>query len=218
MQSQLLNKIHEYILSMGASEQEIQKWESSSISLAQEIAIFAHKDQKRENGANYFVHPWNVLTGFHRLIGCTQNSLGKINKKLLLEKGIPFDGVQEVCLLHDVVEDSDITIEQLEEAFECCGYKETFIEHIKQPLLLVTRAKDQEYEEYFISLLENPVASLIKFMDLFDNMNPFDLGTFEKKQADRIKKYTDYALRINEKWHFFEKAGEYREQAIFTIK
>ena len=152
--------------------------------VAHQIAVYAHRNQKRLNGDNYFLHPYNVMQLYRNFTGIVENDYFCIDMDLLVgDCNIPYDGVQEVCLLHDVLEDTEVTIDEIEEVFETLNLGSYFRLYIKQPLLLVTHDKSESYEVYIAKLIRNPVASIVKFMDMADNMNPSGLNQFDSNKT-----------------------------------
>ncbi|MDD6994589.1 MAG: hypothetical protein SPH68_05395 [Candidatus Borkfalkiaceae bacterium] len=205
----LLNKIHGFLQSIGCSEEEIDTYDSSSVYIAEEIALYAHRNQKRLNGEMYFRHPHRVLQRYRNFVGITEHDYFCVDVDLLAECNLPYNGVQEVCLLHDVLEDTTIAVEEIEEIFDYFSLDEFFKNSVKQPLLLVTHRPEDNYSDYIRKLLRNPVASMVKFMDMADNMDPSTLNVFGNKELERIQKYAAYAQLINSQWHFLENVIRY---------
>lgn len=67
-----------------------------------------------------------------------------------------------VAILHDVVEDTDITFEDLEKEFP---------ESVLGPLRYLTHEKNVPYMEYVQHILENDVAIKVKLADIDHNMD-----------------------------------------------
>lgn len=87
-----------------------------------------------------------------------------------------------VGVLHDVVEDSAWTFEQLE--------VEGFAPHIVDALRCVTRLSDSEpYDKFISRVKENPLATAVKLNDLTDNMDIRRLPYLSDKDVKRLKKY-----------------------------
>ena len=101
------------------------------------ICFNAHKDQVDKTGLPYVFHPFHLAE--------------KMNSE------------EEVCvaLLHDVVEDTDITFEDL--------INEGFNENIIDALKLLTHNDDTPYMEYVKKIKENPLAKKVKLADLRHN-------------------------------------------------
>src|SRR5574344_956739 len=102
MKMNILNEIHEYLISKGAKEEDLKKMDGCSVYLSMEIMEYAHRNQKRENGEEYANHPSRCMQEYRELVGIVPDDPFCIDKDLMYEFEIPYDGVQEVCLLHDV--------------------------------------------------------------------------------------------------------------------
>lgn len=124
---------------------------------ALQISFDAHKDQTDKSGLPYVYHPYEVASGLQ-----TET---------------------EVCvaLLHDVVEDTDITFEQLKEE----GFGDDIIFAIK----LMTHQKGVPYFDYVRAIKENPIAKSVKLSDLKHNSIVERLDQISDRDRDRIKKY-----------------------------
>ena len=111
---------------------------SRLINKAIDIAFSAHKDQKDKAGRPYFMHPLMVAS--------------QMNSEY------------EICtaLLHDVVEDTDITIEELEREFP---------KEITDALRLLTHDKNTDYLDYVREIKKNPIARKVKLADLNHNLD-----------------------------------------------
>ena len=205
----LKEKINEYLLTLGYSREDLDCMDTSSVYLAEKIAIYAHRNQTRLDGKAYISHPYSVLDKYRDFVGLTTDDYFCIDVELMYDCGIPFRGVQEVCLLHDVIEDSDITLNEIAEIYTDCSLGKHFDCYIRKPLSLVTHDKTEDYFVYVEKMIEDPVACIVKFMDLADNMNPTSLSCFGKEEFERIQKYTCCALMINEYWHFLENIQKY---------
>lgn len=205
----LKEKINEYLLEIGYSNEDLTYMDKSSVYLAEKIAIYAHRNQTRLNGKPYISHPYSVLDKYRDFVGITPDDYFCIDDELLDDCGIPYYGVQEVCLLHDVVEDSDITLDDIAEIFSDCGFECHFDCNIRKPLSRITHDKNDDYFVYVEKMINDPVASIVKFMDLADNMNPTSLSCLGKKEFERLQKYTCCALMINDTWHFLENIQKY---------
>ena len=163
--------------------------------LAELIMRYAHRNQKRENGEDYANHPSSVADMFRYLFDPCHLEIS----------GVSFEGAQEVCLLHDVVEDTKITIDDLHDIFAYYGHKEYFNNYLKKPLESITHNKEDSYSDYIGEVLKNPVASLVKMIDLQDNLFILGLISFDYKKYERAQNYLHWIYVINEKYHFIEK-------------
>lgn len=119
------------------------------------IAARAHKGQRDKGGKLYIFHPLNV----------SLNVKGKDEKI--------------VALLHDVIEDTSYTIDDLK----------FLTEDQREALLLLTHDKDKPYMTYIEAIKENKIASRVKLADLDQNMKLKRLKTVTEKDLERLEKY-----------------------------
>ena len=130
----------------------------STLERAIEIATQAHKGQLDKAGNEYIGHPLRVMEA------------GKTTEEKIL-------GV-----LHDVVEDSNWTFDQL--AAE--GFSPEIIEALK----CLTKLSDTEpYDKFIKRVKTNPLAIAVKLNDLTDNMDIRRLPYLSDKDVKRLKKY-----------------------------
>ena len=85
-----------------------------------------------------------------------------------------------VALLHDVVEDTDVTFEQLEKEFS---------QDIIKILKLLTHDKKTDYMEYIKKLKNNPIAKKVKIVDINHNSDETRLDKLTAKDIIRRNKY-----------------------------
>ncbi len=95
---------------------------------------------------------------------------------------------QIVGILHDVVEDSEVSFADL----QAMGFSEEVIE----ALVRVTRREDETYEEFIIRGEQNPISKQVKLADLADNMDIKRLKTFTDKDKARLDRYHQAWLRL----------------------
>jgi len=177
--------------------------------LAFDIGTYAHRNQKRINGEKYFEHSLRCYLQYQILFNIFENFGLYPNKELLKECNIPYDGVEEVCYLHDVIEDTDISMEDIESMYKECNLDDYFIKYVKEPLSLITHDKKDSYIEYINQVLDNPVSSFVKLLDLYDNLNFLTLDKFDSIYHERCKRYLEYIKMINDKYHFIEGINKY---------
>lgn len=205
-----LKKIHEYLINKGIKEEKVIWSDTSSVYLAMEIMEYAHRNQKRENGEDYANHPARCLTAYRELIGIGPDGDRVMDKDIMYKYNVPFDGVQEVCLLHDVVEDTEFTIDDIGEIYEECGFGNYFDLYIKDALKRITHDKSVEYGEYIKICLLNPISAMVKLIDLQDNLYLLDLIDFSEEKYHRAQGYLFFAFIINDAYHFLENTQKYK--------
>ena len=206
-----LKEIHEYLLGKGVDEEKLLWSDTSSVYLAMEIMEYAHRNQKRENGEDYANHPARCLVNYRELIGIGPDGDGEMDKDLLYRYRVPFDGVQEVCLLHDVVEDTEFTIDDARDIYVDCGFEQYFDMYIKDALERITHDKEVDYGEYIKVCLKNPISAIVKMMDLQDNLSILGLVDFTEEKYHRAQGYLFWIFIINDAYHFLENVQRYKE-------
>lgn len=121
------------------------------------IAVEAHRGQKDRYGAPYILHPLRVMARVER----------------------PAEKI--VAILHDVVEDTDWTFEDLR--------KEGFPEEILGALDCLTKREGEDYQKLVGRAAGNPLARRVKVSDLEDNMDLRRLPEITEKDLERLRKY-----------------------------
>ena len=133
------------------------------------IAARAHEGQVDKAGQPYILHPLRVML------------------RLKTEEE------RIVAVLHDVVEDSDVTFEQLRE--------EGFADRVLEALAGVTKRPEEEggagYEAFVKRAAKNPLARRVKIADLLDNMDLTRLSELSERDFRRLDRYMK-ALRYLE--------------------
>ncbi len=124
------------------------------------LCFDVHKEQVDKSGMPYVFHP------FH------------------LAEQMADEVTTVVALLHDVVEDSAITFEDLEKE----GFERAVIDALK---LLTHKDKSVLYMDYVAKIKENPVAKAVKLADLKHNTDLTRLDVIDEKALTRRKKYLD---------------------------
>ena len=130
----------------------------STLERAIEIATEAHRGQLDKAGNEYIQHPLRVMAA------------GRTTSEKI------------VGVLHDVVEDSNWTLEQL--AAE--GFSGEIIEAIQ---CLTKLSESEPYDKYIARIKTNKLAVAVKLNDLTDNMDIRRLPYLSDKDVKRLKKY-----------------------------
>ncbi len=130
----------------------------STLERAIEIAYLVHEGQKDKSDADYIHHPLRVME----------------RGKTVIEK---------ICgVLHDVVEDSDWTAEDLRNE----GFSEEVISVIK---CLSKETENEDYDVFIERVAKDPIAIRVKLNDLLDNMDITRLNELNEKDLNRLNKY-----------------------------
>ena len=129
------------------------KWTKKALKLAFE----AHKDQLDKIGMPYVFHP------FH------------------LAEEMKTEETTVVALLHDVVEDTDYTLDDI----RAMGFSESVV----ASLALLTHDKAVPYMEYVALIKPDPVARAVKLADLRHNSDTSRFDVVDEKILRRAEKY-----------------------------
>jgi (p)ppGpp synthase/HD superfamily hydrolase len=97
-----------------------------------------------------------------------------------------------VALLHDVVEDTNITFEDL--------INEGFPDEIISALKLMTHDDSVPYMDYVAQLKDNPIARTVKLADLKHNSDESRLNNITEKDIRRNEKYKKALEFLLDKW------------------
>lgn len=124
---------------------------------ALKISFNAHKNQVDKSGMPYVFHPFHLAE--------------------------QMDDEYSVCvaLLHDVVEDTDITIEEL--------IIEGFPKEVINAIELMTHSDSVPYLDYVKIIKNNPIARKVKVADLMHNSDLSRLDKIDDKVLERVAKY-----------------------------
>ena len=129
---------------------------SEKVMLADRFAAEKHAGQKDKAGLPYVEHPRAVAAR-------VESEEEKI-----------------VALLHDTVEDTDATIEEIREMFGST---------IADAVALLTHDDSVPYMEYVAKVKENPIARAVKLADLTHNMDLSRIPHVTERDLQRIEKY-----------------------------
>jgi hypothetical protein len=91
------------------------------------------------------------------------------------------DVAKIVALLHDVIEDTDLTPDKLEEM----GVSEFIVKSV----VCLTRKSDESYDDFIKRLAPNPIAREVKIADLEDNMDVRRMPELSETDTQRLNKY-----------------------------
>ena len=124
--------------------------------MAMQIAFDAHMGQVDKAGVPYIFHPIHVAEQMETEEECI------------------------VALLHDVVEDTNITFEDLDKEFSSV---------VIEALKLMTHDKSVPYFDYVKRIKNNPIARKVKLADLNHNSDETRICNLSSEDIERIKKY-----------------------------
>jgi hypothetical protein len=147
--------------------------EKSRVDLALEIATKAHLGQTDKLGANYIDHPLRV----HR------NLLSHPEYQALDQQSQ--DDCQVAALLHDVIEDSgsgEGSQQFTKEDLLALGFTPRSVDLV----VLLTRVKGVDKDDYYRAINANPLARLVKWADIADNLNAHRVEELDIEDAERL--------------------------------
>ena len=135
--------------------------------LAMKTAYKAHDGQLDRSGVPYIFHPLHLAEQMETEDTCV------------------------VALLHDVVEDTDVTLEDL----RCLGFTEAqllaveLMTHFSLPEGATEEEKEADYFDYVRRIADNPIAKAVKVADLMHNSDNTRLAKLSEKDEKRRAKY-----------------------------
>jgi (p)ppGpp synthase/HD superfamily hydrolase len=122
-----------------------------------QIALRAYTGKTDKAGREYILHPLRVMA--------------KMDTDL----------ERSTALLHDVLEDSDITPGELLAE----GIPPEVVEAIKY----LSKNEGEEYQEFVVRAKQNKIAAKVKIADIEDNIDVLRLSSLNEADLARIKKY-----------------------------
>lgn len=140
--------------------------ESESVSNALQIATAAHSGQVDKAGADYIKHP------------------------IAVAEQLETEEEQTVALLHDVVEDTAVTLEDL----ESCGFSDSVLHAVD----CLTHKEGEPRDAYLQRVSKNPLAVKVKLADLKHNSDLSRISEPTEKDFQRAERYkTEIAFLRN---------------------
>ncbi|WP_343209869.1 hypothetical protein [Anaerolentibacter hominis] len=157
---------------------------------ALELSMSAHAGQTDKGGKPYYAHPLAVC----RIVNHISPSDERL-KDLHYLKHAPLivytaDDLELsiAALLHDVLEDTSLTVQNLRNA----GIPESCVQIIQ----VLTRRQEESYSDYIERVACNPRASIVKLADLAHNCDLTRLDTVTEADRVRRSKYVSAASRL----------------------
>lgn len=121
------------------------------------ICMTKHAGQRDKTGCAYFQHPMRVA------MRCST------------------DEEKMVALLHDTIEDTDVTPDYL--------LAEGFPQAVVDGVVSVTKREGESYEDFVLRAKQNPLGRIVKLHDLEDNLDVLRLDSLAPEMAARLSKY-----------------------------
>jgi GTP pyrophosphokinase len=158
--------LREYRALLRALKHRIKKGDRSILRRAFEIAADAHKETRRKSGEPYILHPLAVA----------QIVVGEIGLGV----------TSAICaLLHDVVEDTELTLEDIEREFG--EQYARIIDGLTKISNVVdlkanTTIQAENFRKILLTLVDDPRVILIKLADRLHNMRTMAAQTPAKRE------------------------------------
>ncbi len=134
---------------------------------AVELAHIAHDGQVDKGGQPYIGHPLRVM-----------NNVKTNDEKI-------------VAVLHDTIEDSDLTLEDLRVA----GFSDRVIEAIDA----ITKLEGEKSKDYLKRVMSNPIALKVKIADMTDNADISRIPNPTDKDRERTRIYKKNIIKLEKK-------------------
>lgn len=131
------------------------------LALAITLANQAHAGQLDKAGKPYISHPLTVMS----------------------QMNTPESKI--VAVLHDAIEDSDLTIADL--------VRQGFPEFITEAIAAITKRDGEPYEDYILRVKSNAIARKVKIADVTHNMNISRIANPTEKDFQRLEKYKKFS-------------------------
>lgn len=136
------------------------------------FATKAHAGQRDNAGEPYIYHVVQVLVG----LNCDLPDLD-------------YQSLHDAAALHDVLEDSAMTEQDLEAA--------GFSEPVVQAVVALTRQDGEAYDDYITRVCQNKLALVVKQSDLHHNLDRFRIRNPTQRDQKRWERYERALVRIN---------------------
>lgn len=140
--------------------------EAEILETALALCLQAHRGQRDKSGAAYVLHPIRLMTRF---------------------ADTP---ARAVALLHDVVEDSPLTLDDLRGQ----GLPEAIVAGVDG----MTRREGESYDAFIDRAGANPLARRVKLADLADNMDILRLADLTDRDVERLRRYMAAHRRLSD--------------------
>ena len=138
----------------------------STLERAIALAAVAHAGQTDKGGAPYILHPLRLMLRMQT------------------------EDERIAAVLHDVVEDSDWTIEGLR--------AEGFSDPVLRAVEALTRREGESYEDFVVRASRDPIGRRVKRADLEDNSDLTRLPAPTESDRARVEKYRRAIERLDQ--------------------
>lgn len=125
-----------------------------------------HKEQVDKSNKPYIFHPLSVM----------------------LDERLPSEDYWCTAVLHDVIEDTDATADDL--------YHIGMTKEIVDAVVLLTKTKEIKYEDYLKKVKDNKIALAVKLADIANNTKESRLKELPKSLQEYLRAKYSNALKI----------------------
>ncbi len=139
----------------------------ATLERAIEIAARAHAGQVDKAGQPYVLHPLRMMLA------------------------VTTPEARMAAVLHDVVEDTTVTLDELRAE----GFPASVLEAVEA----LTKREGEDYEAFIRRVAPNPIAREVKLADLRDNSDLSRIAEPTERDRERIRKY-QRAIAYLERW------------------
>lgn len=143
----------------------------SDVARAAEFAYLQHKGQKYGE-KDYFYH----LSMVASVVECMTLLESNTSQANLLKI---------VAYLHDTIEDTETTKEELEKLFDV---------RVASAVVALSKVKNQSYDDYMLNVLSNSTAHAVKIADTKANLMQSQMDG-NQKRIDKYQKQLDFLLK-----------------------
>ena len=144
------------------------------LSMAIALAVDAHGTQTDKIGDLYIMHPLRVMERV---------------RQAYLPEGVNRDHALQVAVLHDVLEDCDVSGQELLER----GFHHDVVTAVQ----LCTKGHEQEpYVGFVARAMIHPLSRIVKYHDMLDNSDPVRLFKLDPETRDRLMRKYQQGLAL----------------------
>ena len=163
------NELHQHMLDFGGN------YDFDLVKRAFECCVTAHEGQKRKTNEDYYIHPFNVA-------------------KIIISLGMDSQSIA-AALLHDVVEDTEATVEDIKAKFG--AEVALLVDGVTRISKLNFSTKEQEQAEslrkMLIAMGQDIRVIIIKLADRLHNMRTIDAMPPQKQRDKSVETLEIYA-------------------------
>lgn len=156
-------------------KEQKSKYDLEGVRRAFDFCVKAHGEQKRLSGEPFYMHPFSVA--------CILVKLGMDSQSI------------EAALLHDVVEDTEITLEQIKKEFgkEVAELVDGVTKLGKMPLVTHEQQLNENVRKMMMAMAEDIRVIIIKLADRLHNMRTIDAQSDFKQREKALETLEIYA-------------------------